>query len=62
MSRVVFAFILISLFFSVCSLFLGVFALFFFDEVPRVREDILRKVPIIGNYFVREIPDEDNPF
>jgi hypothetical protein len=40
----------------------GIFALFFFDEVPRVRQDILRKVPIIGNYFVREVPPEDDPF
>ena len=40
----------------------GIFALLFFDEVPRVRQDILRKVPIIGNYFVREVPPEDDPF
>ena len=36
--------------------------LLFFDEVPRVREDILKKVPFIGDYFVREVPPEDNPF
>lgn len=36
--------------------------LFFFSEVPRVREDIMRKVPILGDYFIREIPPEDNPF
>jgi hypothetical protein len=40
----------------------GIFALYFFSDVPRVREDILRKVPIIGGYFVRETPPEDNPF
>lgn len=40
----------------------GVFALFFFGEVPRVRQDILSKVPVIGNYWVREVPPEDNPF
>lgn len=40
----------------------GVFALFFFGEVPRVRHDILEKVPIIGPYFHREVPPEDNPF
>ncbi|KAF2257803.1 hypothetical protein CC78DRAFT_572926 [Lojkania enalia] len=40
----------------------GFFALFFFAEVPRVREDIMRKVPIIGPYFVKEIAPEDNPF
>lgn len=40
----------------------GFFALFFFAEVPRVREDIMKKVPILGNYFHVEIPPEDNPF
>lgn len=34
----------------------------FFDEVPRVRKDILQKLPIVGSYFLREIPPEDNPF
>lgn len=40
----------------------GIFALFFFGEVPKVRNDILQKMPVIGDYFVREIPPEDNPF
>lgn len=40
----------------------GVFALFFFDGVPRVQKDILQKVPFIGKYFVHEIAPEDNPF
>ncbi|KAF2243205.1 hypothetical protein BU26DRAFT_554770 [Trematosphaeria pertusa] len=40
----------------------GVFALFFFAEVPRVREDIMKKIPILGDYFIKEIPPEDNPF
>jgi hypothetical protein len=40
----------------------GFFALFFFAEVPRVREDIMKKVPILGSYFNVEIPPEDNPF
>jgi hypothetical protein len=40
----------------------GIFALFFFAEVPRVRIDIMQKIPILGNYFVKEIPPEDNPF
>ncbi|CAK4031094.1 related to ubiquinol cytochrome c reductase kDa subunit [Lecanosticta acicola] len=40
----------------------GVFALFFFDGVPRVQRDILQKIPFIGNFFVHEIPPEDNPF
>ncbi|KAK5939792.1 hypothetical protein PMZ80_008174 [Knufia obscura] len=38
------------------------FALFFFGEVPKVRNDILSKLPFIGEYYVREIPPEDNPF
>ncbi|KKY19205.1 putative c2h2 transcription factor [Phaeomoniella chlamydospora] len=40
----------------------GTFALFFFGEIPRVRKDILSKVPIFGDYWVREIAPEDNPF
>lgn len=40
----------------------GFFALFFFAEVPRVREDIMKKVPVLGSYFVKEIAPEDNPF
>ena len=40
----------------------GTFALFFFGEVPKVRNDILSKMPIIGPYYIREIPPEDNPF
>ena len=40
----------------------GIFALFFFGEVPKVRNDILVKIPVIGDYWVREVPPEDNPF
>ncbi|KAF7125967.1 hypothetical protein CNMCM5793_002326 [Aspergillus hiratsukae] len=40
----------------------GTFALFFFGEVPRVRNDILRKVPFLDEYFDRSVPAEDNPF
>ncbi|KIW95546.1 uncharacterized protein Z519_04131 [Cladophialophora bantiana CBS 173.52] len=40
----------------------GVFAVFFFGEVPRVRQDILSKLPVIGSYWIREVPPEDNPF
>jgi hypothetical protein len=40
----------------------GIFALFFFAEVPRVRIDIVEKIPVIGSYFKKEIPPEDNPF
>ena len=40
----------------------GIFALFFFAEVPKVRKDIMQKIPIIGDYFIHEVPPEDNPF
>lgn len=40
----------------------GIFALFFFAEVPRVRIDIVEKIPVIGSYFKKEIAPEDNPF
>ncbi|OJD29543.1 cytochrome b-c1 complex subunit 10 [Diplodia corticola] len=40
----------------------GVFAIFMFAEVPRVREDIMKKVPILGEYFDVKVAPEDNPF
>jgi len=40
----------------------GIFALFFFADIPKVRKDIMQKMPFIGDHFVREIPPEDNPF
>ena len=40
----------------------GIFAFFFFAEVPRVRDDIAVKIPIIGGIFKKEVPPEDNPF
>ena len=40
----------------------GIFALFFFDGVPKVRKDILQKIPFIGDFWVHEVPPEDNPF
>ncbi|RMZ86439.1 hypothetical protein DV736_g6332, partial [Chaetothyriales sp. CBS 134916] len=40
----------------------GIFAVYFFGEVPRVRKDILQNVPVVGEYWVREIAPEDNPF
>lgn len=39
-----------------------VFALQFFSDVPKVRTDILQKIPVIGDHFVKEIPPSDNPF
>ncbi|PYH89144.1 hypothetical protein BO71DRAFT_413575 [Aspergillus ellipticus CBS 707.79] len=38
----------------------GTFALFFFGEIPRVRRDILQKVPFLDQYFDRTIAPEDN--
>ena len=38
----------------------GVFALFFFGEVPRVRRDILQQFPFFDTYFDRRIAPEDN--
>jgi len=40
----------------------GFAALFFFAEVPKVRTDIMMKIPVIGDYFVKDIAPEDNPF
>ncbi|KAL4912336.1 ubiquinol-cytochrome-c reductase complex subunit-domain-containing protein [Aspergillus aurantiobrunneus] len=40
----------------------GVFALFFFGEVPRVRKDILQKLPFFDTYLDRTVAPEDNPF
>jgi hypothetical protein len=40
----------------------GFFAIFFLSDVPKVRKDILQKIPIIGDYFVKETPPSDNPF
>lgn len=41
---------------------LGLGALFFVSDVPRVRIDIMEKLPIIGDHFKKEVPPEDNPF
>lgn len=38
----------------------GAIALFFLGEVPRVRNDILRQVPFLDEYFDRPIAPEDN--
>jgi hypothetical protein len=40
----------------------GIFALFFFDGIPRVQTDILQKVPFIGDFYHKEVAPEDNPF
>ncbi|KAF3916016.1 hypothetical protein ABW20_dc0101098 [Dactylellina cionopaga] len=35
-------------------------AVFFAEGVPRVRKDILQKIPVFGSYWIREIPPSDN--
>ncbi|RMY40999.1 hypothetical protein D0865_12405 [Hortaea werneckii] len=40
----------------------GIFALFFFNGIPKVQQDILQKVPFIGDFFKHEVAPEDNPF
>ncbi|KAI7283907.1 hypothetical protein KC345_g2654 [Hortaea werneckii] len=40
----------------------GIFALFFFNGIPKVQQDILQKVPYVGDFFKHEIAPEDNPF
>lgn len=41
---------------------LGITAVFFFAEIPRMSQDVMQNIPILGDYFVKEIPPEDNPF
>ncbi|KAI1798613.1 ubiquinol-cytochrome-c reductase complex subunit-domain-containing protein [Daldinia bambusicola] len=36
--------------------------IYYASGIPRVREDILQKIPFIGGYFIKEIPASDNPF
>ncbi|KAF2664845.1 hypothetical protein BT63DRAFT_482756 [Microthyrium microscopicum] len=40
----------------------GIALIFFAEEVPPVRRDILEQIPVIGGYWKREIAPEDNPF
>lgn len=40
----------------------GVALLFFAEEIPPVRKDILLNVPVFGDYWKREVAPEDNPF
>jgi hypothetical protein len=38
----------------------GFFALFFFSDIPRVKKDIVQKIPIIGPHYIKEVPASDN--
>ena len=37
-------------------------AAFLMEEVPVVRKDIFLNIPIVGQYWDRTVPPEDNPF
>jgi hypothetical protein len=34
--------------------------IFFASGIPRVQQDILMKIPFIGNHYIKEIPASDN--
>ncbi|KAK7206793.1 cytochrome b-c1 complex subunit 10 [Myxozyma melibiosi] len=40
----------------------GAGALFLLEPIPRVRNDILSKIPVLGNYWVRPVDPADSPF
>ncbi|OHF00480.1 hypothetical protein CORC01_04230 [Colletotrichum orchidophilum] len=41
----------------------GIAALFYTSGIPRIQNDILIKIPIIGSKFAKEeLPASDNPF
>ncbi|KAI1100472.1 ubiquinol-cytochrome-c reductase complex subunit-domain-containing protein [Jackrogersella minutella] len=35
---------------------------YYASGIPRVKQDILQKIPFIGGYFIKETPASDNPF
>jgi hypothetical protein len=39
-----------------------IYVLFLAEEIPSVSRDILQKIPLVGDYWVKEVPPEDNPF
>jgi hypothetical protein len=34
--------------------------IFYASGIPRVQHDILQKIPIIGDHYIKEIPASDN--
>ncbi|KAK1988871.1 ubiquinol-cytochrome-c reductase complex subunit-domain-containing protein [Colletotrichum cereale] len=40
----------------------GIAALFFTSGIPRIQRDILMKVPVVGQTYVKDVPPSDNPF
>ncbi|BFZ62928.1 hypothetical protein YB2330_004040 [Saitoella coloradoensis] len=40
----------------------GVAAIFLLSGLPRMKRDVLQKIPFVGGYFINEIPASDSPF
>ncbi|KAL5614824.1 uncharacterized protein BROUX77_000661 [Berkeleyomyces rouxiae] len=40
----------------------GVAVIFYASGIPRVQDDILKKIPFFGGFFGKEIHPADNPF
>jgi ubiquinol-cytochrome-c reductase complex QCR10 subunit len=40
----------------------GIALLLFMEDIPVVRRDIFLNIPIIGKYWEKTVPPEDNPF
>ncbi|KAL0930599.1 uncharacterized protein CTRU02_214674 [Colletotrichum truncatum] len=40
----------------------GIAALFYTSGIPRIQKDILQKIPVFGQNFIKEIHPADNPF
>jgi hypothetical protein len=40
----------------------GIAVVFFAEEIPPMRQDVLQNIPLIGSYWKKEIAPEDNPF
>ncbi|KAK4099203.1 hypothetical protein N658DRAFT_560496 [Parathielavia hyrcaniae] len=36
--------------------------IFYASGIPRIQQDILQKIPVIGQRYVKHIPASDNPF
>ncbi|KAI2602137.1 ubiquinol-cytochrome-c reductase complex subunit-domain-containing protein [Hypoxylon sp. NC1633] len=36
--------------------------IYYASGIPKVKRDILQKIPFLGGYFIKEIPASDNPF
>ncbi|KAH7031677.1 ubiquinol-cytochrome-c reductase complex subunit-domain-containing protein [Microdochium trichocladiopsis] len=36
--------------------------IFYASGIPRVQDDVLKKIPFLAKYYTKEIPASDNPF